>query len=189
MPPAPCVTSSDRRRAPHAPGRRLASRSRSTQEGSIAPDTARRRIRLGTRTQLYRQETRPTARPELAPPREQQPRTDFVPLRDVLGNDIRRERLLHDAQLVLDRPTPSPLAPNPDLNLLSKIALKRPLKDLVRRLAHPHRRPVTPAISQSAAGRGRWPSDDAYGRCAVVARAGGAGWWHCRRRRCGAGGR
>jgi hypothetical protein len=50
-----------------------------------------------------------------------------VPPSHVLGNGIRRERLLHDAQLVLDRPTPSPLAANPDLNLLRNIALKRPL--------------------------------------------------------------
>src|SRR6516225_520994 len=90
-----------------------------------------RRSPFGIRPQLHRQKTGARARPQLASPCEQQTRADLMAFRNTLGHRARGKRLLHNPKLVGRRPTPPPLTANPYLDLLRKIALKRPLTSLV----------------------------------------------------------
>jgi hypothetical protein len=76
-------------------------------------------------------ENRRSRSPSVGVPREQQTRADLMAFRNTLGHRARGKRLLHNPKLVGRRPTPPPLTANPYLDLLRKIALKRPLTSLV----------------------------------------------------------
>ena len=123
------------------------------------------------RNQLHRLEPRACVHHHLASPREQQTSADLVPLGNPLRYRARCKRLLDNPKLVHRRPPPPPFPAHPNLNLLGKTALKRPLTSLIRRLVHlrcwpsPLRNPV----SSSHPRRERCRSAHAYinqaGRC------------------------
>src|SRR5690348_1390603 len=87
-----------------------------------------------------------------------------MPFRNPLCHRARCKGFLHNPKLVGRCPSPPPFTADPNLNLLRKVALKRPLTSLVRRLAHLRGRPSRSPIqaSPSRPRRGRCCSTHAY---------------------------
>ena len=104
---------------------------------------------------------------------KQQAGADLVPLCNPLRYRARCKRLLDNPKLVHWRPPSPPFTADPNLDLLGKIALKRPLTSLIRRLVHlrcwpsPLRNPV----SSSHPRRERCSSAHAYGSSCSAASA------------------
>ena len=91
-----------------------------------------------------------------------------MPFCNPLRYHARCKRLLDNPKLVPRRPPPPPFTADPHLDLLGKIALKRPLTSLIRRLVHLRRWPfpLHNPVSCSQPRRGRCSSAHAYVRAA-----------------------
>ena len=94
----------------------------------VPPPSAMRQLDLREASPANPQAPR---HPRLASPREQQTGADLVPFCNPLRYRARCKCLLHNPKLIRRRPPPPTFAVDPNLDLLRKIALKRPLTSLV----------------------------------------------------------